>query len=31
MPDEAVQMKILPERRTQAVTIYHHEVRLGMV
>lgn len=30
-PNEAVQMKILPEHREQAVTIYHDEVRSGMV
>lgn len=30
-PNEVVQMKILPECREQAVTIYHDEVRSGMV
>lgn len=31
MPKQAVQMKILPECRAQAVTVDHHVVRLGIV
>lgn len=31
MPNQAVQMKILPERRAQAVTVHRQGVRLGIV